>query len=62
MAGAAAAISTLRESKMPTDREIDKAVDRYIARLEAGDVLGAVRAQEEAETLIAQKQFEDDGV
>ena len=47
---------------MPTDREIDKAVDRYIALLEAGDVLGAAAAQERAVELIAAKHFEEDGV
>ena len=47
---------------MPTDREIDRAVDRYIALLEAGDVIGAAAAQERAEKLIASKQYEDDGV
>ena len=47
---------------MSTDREIDKAVDRYIALLEAGDVIGAAAAQARAEELIAAKHFEDDGV
>ena len=53
---------TLRESTMPTDREIDAAVDKYIKLLEAGDVLGAARAQEHAAELISAKQFDDDGV
>ena len=47
---------------MPTDREINAAVDEYIKLLEAGDVLGAARAQERAEELISAKHFEDDGV
>ena len=47
---------------MVSDREIDQAVDRYIALLEAGDVLGAARAQERAAKLITAKQFDDDGV
>ena len=47
---------------MPTDREIDAAVDKYIALLEAGDVVGAAAAQARAEELIAAKVFEDDGV
>jgi len=47
---------------MPTDKEIDQAVDKYIALLEAGDVIGAAAAQARAEELIAAKHFEDDGV
>ena len=47
---------------MPTDGEIDAAVDKYIALLEAGDVVGAAAAQARAEELIAAKHFEDDGV
>ena len=47
---------------MVSDREIDKAVDKYIKLLEAGDVLGAARAQQRAEELISAKQFDDDGV
>ena len=47
---------------MPTDREIDAAVDKYIKLLEAGDVIGAAAAQARAEDLIAAKHFEDDGV
>ena len=47
---------------MVSDREIDAAVDKYIKLLEAGDVLGAARAQEHAAELISAKQFDDDGV
>ena len=47
---------------MVSDRDIDAAVDKYIALLEAGDVVGAARAQERAEALISAKHFEDDGV
>ena len=47
---------------MVSDREIDAAVDEYIKLLEAGDVLGAARAQKRAEELISAKQFDDDGV
>ena len=47
---------------MPTDREIDEAVDRYIELMERGEIIAARRAEEYAAHLIEQKHFEDDGL
>ena len=47
---------------MPTDREIDEAVDRYIELMEKGEIHAARRAEEFAAHLIEQKHFEDDGL
>ena len=47
---------------MPTDKEIDQAVDRYMQLLEAGDVLGAAKAEEHAAALIERKKWEDEGL
>ena len=47
---------------MPTDDEIDRAVDRYISLMELGEIIAARRAEEDAAHLIEQKHFEDDGL
>jgi hypothetical protein len=47
---------------MPTDDEIDAAVDRYISLMEAGQLHGARRAEEYAADLIERKHWEDEGL
>ena len=55
-------LSWLGGTAVPTDREIDAAVDIYLERLESGDILGAKAAEEHAAALIERKRFEDDGL
>ena len=45
---------------MPTDKEIDAAVDKYISLMEQGHVVAARRAEEYAAHLIELKHCEDE--
>ena len=45
---------------MPTEKEIDDAVDRYISLMEAGEIHAARRAEEYAAHLIELKHCEDE--
>ena len=45
---------------MPTDKEIDEAVDLYISLMEAGHIHAARRAEEYAAHLIELKHCEDE--
>ncbi len=47
---------------MPTDKEIDAAVDLYIELLEKGAVREAKEAEEYCAGLIEKKRWEDEGL
>ena len=45
---------------MPTEKEVDDAVDIYISLMEAGQIHAARRAEEYAAHLIELKHYEDE--
>ena len=45
---------------MPSEKEVDDAVDRYIELMERGEIIAARRAEEYAAHLIELKHCEDE--